>query len=417
MTRILAACALLVCCAVAGADDWPAWRGPTGQGYCFEKNVPMKWSATENVKWKIKLDHPGYSTPIVWKEKIFVTLATPDGSVRSLYCLDRADGKQLWKKDVPHNEKEMTWQGTYPYAHASPTTDGERVVVSFGSAGMHCYDLTGKELWKRTDLGSWQHSFGNSSSPVLYEDLCILYCGPNSNKGRNYIIAVNKTTGKTVWEAPFKSAGMAKAGFFWGTPTIVKVEGKDQMLACGDYTFKGFDPKTGKELWHCDGLMEYIYTSPLYSPKHNIAVAMSGFSKSALAVKLGGSGDITKDRLWHHPQNNQRVGSGIIVGDHVYILEDNGTPKCLEIESGKQVWEADKRSFSTNWGSMVHVDGKLYCMMRNGDTAIFAASPKYQVLALNRLSKGEFTNSSPAISNGEIFLRTNAHLWCISEKK
>src|ERR1043166_5437288 len=184
MRRFLACLVLFGCSVAVRADDWPAWRGPTGQGYCFEKNLPLKWSEKENVKWKIKLDHPAYSTPIIWKDKIFLTLGTPDGKTRSLYCLDRADGKHIWKKDVSFKDNEMTWQGNYPYCHASPVTDGERVVVSFGSAGMYCYDLAGKELWKRTDLGSWQHAFGNSSSPVLFEDLCILYCGPNGQIGR-----------------------------------------------------------------------------------------------------------------------------------------------------------------------------------------------------------------------------------------
>jgi outer membrane protein assembly factor BamB len=419
MNRIVALFALLSLSTFAVADDWPAWRGSTGQGYCFEKNLPTKWSEKENVKWKIKLDHPGYSTPIVWKEKIFVTLATPDGKVRSLYCFDRADGKQLWKADVKFAGQERTWQGNYPYCHASPVTDGERVVVSFGSAGLYCYDLAGKELWNRTDLGEWQHAFGNSSSPVLHDDLCLQYCGPNESKGPNTLLAVNKTTGKTVWTSDFKNGGAKGAGFFWGTPTIVKIDGKDQILACGDYRFHGFDFKTGKEIWFCEGLMEYIYTSPLYSPELGIGVAMSGYNKSGLAVKInpGAKGDITKDRLWHHPQNNQRVGSGIIVGEHCYILEDNGTPRCYELKTGKQLWEAEKRPAGANWGSMVHADGKLYCLTRDGSTVIFAASPKYQVLATNRLIAGEFTNSSPAISNGEIFLRTNRYLWCISEKK
>jgi len=226
------------------------------------------------------------------------------------------------------------------------------------------------------------------------------------------LLAVKQSNGETVWEKAEKVTS-------WGTPVLVKIDGMDQMLYCPEYQLKSVDPKTGKELWHCDGLMEYVYTSPLYSPELKIAVAMSGFNKSALAVTVGGAGDITKQRLWHHPQNNQRVGSGIIVGDHVYILEDNGTPKCIELKSGKEVWQVKKGAnpTGTNWGSMVHSEGKLYCMARDASTLIFAARHKYEVLAHNRLAKGESTYSSPAISNGEIFLRTNQHLWCISAKK
>lgn len=409
MKRDLFTLAILVVVAhLARADDWPAWRGSTGQGYCFEKNLPTTWSAKENVKWKVSLPHPGNSTPVVWKDRVLLTIANKGGSVRSLICFDRADGKQLWKNDVAYADKERNWTQDW-YANASPATDGERVIVSYGSAGMYCYDFDGKELWKRTDLGKWEHAFGNASSPVLYGDLCILWCGPNDGPSGNSLLAVNKKTGVTVWETPEKASS-------WGTPIIVSIGGKDQMLYCPAYQLKSVDPTTGKELWHCDGLMEYVYTSPLYSPKHKIAVAMSGYMKSALAVKVGGVGDITKNRLWHHPKNTQRVGSGIIIGDHVYILEENGAPRCYELVSGKEVWRVDKRPAGVNWGSMVHADGKLYVLTRDASTLIFKASPQYELLATNRLGAGESTNSSPAISNGDIFLRTNQNLWCISAK-
>ena len=422
MKRILAVLWLLAFGAFAHADDWPAWRGPTGQGHCTEKNLPLKWSATDNVKWKIKLAEPGNSTPIVWKDKIFLTMAKKGGNLRSLVCFDRADGKQLWRNDIAYPETEQNWTTDW-YANSSPTTDGERVIVSFGSAGMVCYDLAGKELWKRTDLGKWQHQFGNASSPVLYHDLCILYRGPDKLKGQTGLIAVDKKTGKTVWQKD-ETALWKKdpAAGFWGTPIIVPIDGKDQLLYSPGYSLNGVDPKTGDKLWHCDGLLEYVYNSPLYSPEQKVAVAMSGFFKSDLAVQVGGSGDITKDRLWLHPKNDQRVGSGVIVGDHLYIYEEATQeraigPKCYELKTGKEVWQLEKKVGGTNWGSMVHADGKLYVLTRDGSTLIFAASPKYQLLATNRLGNGETTNSSPAISNGEIFLRTNQHLWCISEKK
>jgi outer membrane protein assembly factor BamB len=400
------------------AADWPAWRGPSGQGFCEEKNVPLKWSGNENVKWKITLDHQGNSTPIVWGDRIFLTQANKGGTERSLLCFARADGKRLWQKDVAYPDKERNWNESW-YANASPVTDGERVVVSFASAGMYCFDFDGKELWKRTDLGKWEHQFGNGSSPVLYGDLAILWCGPNADKGRNFLLAVNKKTGDTVWEHDEKMGS-------WSTPLIVNVNGQDQLLlgmsldvkgAPDPKTgyLKGFDPKTGKVLWHSHGLDSYVYTSPLYA--NGIAVAMSGYGGAALAVKLGGSGDITEDRLWKHPRNTQRVGSGMIVGDHVYIVEENGVPHCYELKTGAEAWNVEKRpGGSTTWGSMVHAAGRLYVLMRNGDTLVFAANPKYELLTINRLGGGESTNSSLAISNGDIFIRTFKHLWCIGEK-
>ncbi len=405
MRSTIAALIVATVSALAFAADWPAWRGPTGQGYCSEKDLPLKWSKTENVKWKVPLQEPGNSTPVIWGDKIFMTEGNKGGTLRSLLCLAKADGKLLWRKDVEYPDKERNWNDRW-YCNASPAVDGERVVVSFASAGMYCYDFAGKELWKRTDLGKWEHQYGNGSSPVLYRDPAILWCGPNEKEGRNFLLAVNKRTGATVWEHDEK-------GGSWGTPLITQVNGQDQLILGVPFKLKGFDPSTGKELWFCDGLTLLVYTSALYG--NGIAVSMSGYGGAALAVKLGGSGDITKDRLWHHPRNIQRVGSGIIIGEHVYILEETGVPHCYELTTGKEVWQVEKRPPGATWSSMVHSDGRLYVMTKQGDTHVFAANPKYELLATNRL--GEPTNASIAVSNGELYIRTDKHLWCISEKK
>jgi outer membrane protein assembly factor BamB len=392
----------------ARADNWPAWRGPTGQGFCEEKNIPLDWSATKNVKWKIPLSEPGNSTPIIWKDKIFLTQANNGGTKRSLLCLNKADGKQLWQKDVAYDEKERNWNPSW-YANASPMTDGERVVVSFGSAGVYCYDFEGKELWKRTDLGKWEHQFGNSASPVIYDDLVIQWCGPNEKEGRNFLLGMDKKTGKSVWEHNEKEGS-------WATPVITKIDGKDQLVLATGPRLKGFEPKSGKELWSCEGLQSYVYPSALIS--NGIAVGMSGYGKSSLAVKLGGSGDITKDRLWLHPKPaNQRVGSGMIVGEHCYIIDENGIPRCYELQTGKNLWEDVDKLKSLTWGSLVHAEGRFYIMLRNGDTVVFAAKPKFEILSINSLERGTQTNSSPALSDGEIFLRTFKNLYCISAKK
>lgn len=401
---------------IALADNWPAWRGPTGQGHSAEKNPPLKWSTTENVRWKTKLSNPGNSTPIVWGDRVFVTQATTGGKVRSLMAFDRATGKELWKNDVPYGEKEASWKPTW-YANASPATDGERVVVSFGSAGMYCYDLAGKELWKRTDLGTWEDPFGNSSSPIFHQDMAILWCGPNRTKGRNFLLAVDKKTGKTVWEQD-ESFGS------WMTPIVVDVKGQDQLLLAYsrdvkkeplDKTgyFKGFDPKSGKEIWRAQGVNSYVYSSPLYA--NGIGVIMSGYQGAAFGLKLGGTGDITENRVWVHPKNVQRVGSGVIVDGNVYMIDENGTPRCYDLQSGKNHWENADRLPGSTWGSLIAVDGRLFVMMNDGTTHVMKASPKFELLASNRLE--ESTNSSPVFSNGEFFLRTFDHLWCIGEKK
>jgi len=409
---------LAVCLPTARADNWPAWRGPTGQGQVEEKNLPLKWSATENVKWKISLENQGNSTPIIWGDKIFMTQANKGGTVRSLLCLARADGKEVWKKDVAYDAKEKNWNESW-YCNASPTTDGERVVACFGSAGVYCYDLDGKELWKRTDLGKWEASFGNSASPVLHGEMVIQWCGPNDGKGENYLLAMNKKTGETIWKHD-ESYGS------WSTPLVVKVDGKDQIILGQSRDVKnapeakwgslhGFDPKDGKVIWSCQGLNSYVYTSALFG--NGVAVSMSGYGGSALAVKLGGTGDITKDRLWMHPKPaGQRVGSGVIVGEHVYMVDEAGIAHCYELTTGKDLWESEKLKGQT-WGSLIHSDGRLYLLMKNGDTHVLAAKPKFELLATNTFGTGEQTNSSVAVSNGELFIRTFKHLYCIAGKK
>ena len=416
----------LLLAGTAVADDWPGWRGAGGQGQCAEKNLPLTWSPTQNVKWKVALPGAGSSTPAVWGDKVFITQATeytppPKGSnggpakaaKRSLHCYARADGRLLWQADVAYDEIEQT-HPTNPFCSASPAVDGERVIVSHGSAGIYAYDFAGKELWKH-DAGKMDHIWGNASSPVLYEDLVILWIGPGQNSG---LVALDRKTGAKKWEHPEPGpADPKKYDGSWGTPIVVKVDGKDQLLAGVPRALKGFDPKTGKELWKCEGLGNLVYTSPLYAD--GIAVQLSGVHGPGLAVKVGGAGDITKDRLWHHAkQNPQRIGSGVIVGEHLYILEESGTPHCYELKTGNEVWEAqmDKRPGGGGaWASMLHSDGRLYVPSRGGTIQVFAANPKFELLASNRL--GEHTDASIAVSNGELFIRTYKSLWCIAEKK
>jgi outer membrane protein assembly factor BamB len=389
------------------AGDWPAWRGPTGQGHSDDTAIPLTWSDTENVKWKVPLAFQGNSTPIVSGKKIFLTQANNKGATRSLLCLSRTDGKLLWKKDVAYADKEQSWNPNW-YSNSSPVTDGKRVVVSFASAGMYCFDMDGKELWKRTDLGSWQHKFGSGSSPILYGDTAILFCGPNEKTGRNFLLSVSKETGKTVWEHDEKFGS-------WGTPLIVKHDGQDQLLLGTQPMLKGLDPKTGKELWKCDGYNKYVYASPLYG--NGTVVGMTGYNGQAFAATLGGKGDITGDRLWLHPRATQRVGSGVVIDNHIYIVEENGIPHCYDLNTGAEVWQVKKRpNGGKTWGSMVYANARLYVLMKNGSTLVFAAGPKYELLATNKLAPETATNSSLAVSDGEIFLRTFKNLYCITQK-
>jgi outer membrane protein assembly factor BamB len=416
MVRWFKAAALVLCCATtAFADNWPMWRGPDGQGHCAEKDLPVKWGP-ENVRWKVELPERGNSTPVVWGDRVFITQATEKSTKRAVMCFAR-DGKLLWKQETKYTEKEPTHQ-TNPYCSGSPATDGERVMANLGSAGTVCYDMDGNELWRK-DHGKLIHIWGNSVSPILHGDLCVLWAGPGSVQK---LLAVEKKTGKTVWEhdEPGGKAGDGRPYVgSWSTPIIVRVADHEELLLGVPEKLKGFDPKTGKELWSCDGLRNnakdlLVYTSPAYAD--GVVAAMAGFGGASLAAKAGGSGDVTgTHRLWYHPQNAQRIGSPVIVGEHVYIVDEGGTAHCLELKTGRDLWKGE-RIPGTTWSSPVSADGRLYLPTKEGNVVVLAARPKFEVLATNSLD-GETIMASPAISDGDIFIRTHKHLWCISARK
>ncbi|HEY8504031.1 MAG TPA: PQQ-binding-like beta-propeller repeat protein [Gemmataceae bacterium] len=405
---------LLACGGAAAAENWPAWRGPTGQGVSSEKDVPLKWSATENVRWKLPLPEPGNSTPIVWGDRVFITQSLDKGARRAVLCIDRAGGKVLWQRDVPY-EGEEPKHATNTYCAASPVTDGERVVASHGSAGMVCYDFEGNELWRK-DLGPMLHVWGNASSPILYENLAILWAGPGE---RQFLVALDKKTGEEVWrhDEPGGKFGNSNREWIgsWATPVVVNVAGRDELILPVPKKLKAFDPKTGKELWSCDGLTDLAYNSPVCSAD-GIVVAMSGFHGAALAVRAGGSGDVTAThRLWHHPRRNpQRIGSAVIAGEHAYLINASGEAQCFELKTGADVWEKEKLP-GTFWSSAVLVGERIYVTSQDGETVVLAAGTKApQILARDPLK--ETTRASIAVSGGDIFIRTYKHLWCIGGK-
>jgi outer membrane protein assembly factor BamB len=418
-TRCFRQLPLLAALAVSApvfADNWPQWRGPAGTGVSAEKNLPLHWGTNENVRWRVPLPERGNSTPIVWGKRVFLTQAAENR--RMLMCFNRADGKLLWQSGVTYPEKESTHE-TNPLCSASPVADGERVIASFASAGLYCYDFDGKELWHR-DLGRQAHIWGNGASPIIHGDLCTLNFGPGE---RTFLIAVNKKTGETVWQVdePGGDSGQEKPGEkpnwvgSWSTPIVIKVNGREELIMTWPRRAAAYDPKTGQELWTCGGLNPLVYTSPLYS--EGTIVAMGGFMGVSLAARADGNGDVTQTRrLWHHPKTKQRIGSGVIHNGHIYILNDPGVAECYELKTGKLVWEerlAGKGPDNSSWSSIVLADGRLYVINHSGDTFVLKASPKFELLATNSL--GETDNASLAVSDDDIFIRTHKALWCIRE--
>jgi len=400
----------------AWADNWPAWRGPRGDGVSEEQKLPLTWSRTENIRWKVPLPGPGNSTPIVWGERVFITQALEGGSRRAVIAFHRADGKKLWQQEVPCQVKETSNRHNPPCS-ASPVTDGSAVYVYFASAGVVAYDLDGTKLWRR-DLGPVLHKWGNGSSPVLYKDLLIVFHGPGEP---TFLTALDKRTGKIVWK---KEETAINSGVFgsWSTPVIVKTPERHELVMPlpgdrigGEGLFKAYDPATGDELWRCQGLGNEIYAMPVVSSAGDLVVGISGHNGPLLAVRHGGKGDVTAShRLWRQAgKNPQRIGSGILHDGRLYLADAPGLVECLDAKSGRELWK--ERLDGNLWGSMLLAGGTLYVTNLEGTTFVLSASPKYELQATNAL--GEPTYAALAASNGELFLRTYEHLYCIGGRK
>ena len=414
MKRTLIALAGLALLSVqAHADNWPAWRGPLGNGISTEKNLPLTWSATDNVRWKFALPDAGNSTPIIWNEHVFLTQALDGGKRRALIAFDRKDGKKLWQKELPCATVETTHKQNPPCS-ASAVTDGQAVYAWFASAGVVAYDFNGKQLWHR-DLGPIVSRWGNGSSPILYKDLLIVFHGPG--EPATFLIALDKRTGKTVWKSDETAINSPIFGC-WSTPIIAKVGGRDELIlplpgdkVGGDGMFKAYDPTTGKPLWTCKGLGTEIYAMPTISEKGDLVVAISGHNGPLLAVKPGGTGEVSP--AWRIAgKNPQRVGSGVFHQGRFFLADAPGFVECLDPKTGEPAWK--ERLDGNLWGSMLLADRKLYVTSLEGETFVLAAGPKYQLLSRNKL--GEAIYAAPAVSNGEIFLRTYKHLYCIKAK-
>lgn len=401
---------------------WPAWRGAGGGGVVEDAGVPLTWSEKENVVWKVELPDRGNSTPVIWGDSVFLTQAVEATKTRSTLCFHRSDGRLLWKQEIVYEKSEDT-HPTNPHCSASPVTDGERVIVCHGSAGVFCYDVAGKELWRR-DLGPQDYEWGSGSSPVLHGDLCILYFGPGD---KSEMVALDKRTGADVWrwKEPALTPTERTDGFrgnlpgmicTYSTPLLVRAGTRDELIMTFPGVMRSFDPATGKELWLCDGLNPLVYTSPIAG--EGVAIGMGGFFGTSIAVRLDGSaqGDVTAThRLWQTVRTKNRLGSGVIAGGHAYILNTDGFAECLEIQTGKQEYLERLTGIGPkgdSWSSMVLAGDRIYVFNQSGDGLVLKAAPKFEVLARNSIGN-ELTNSSPAISNGQIFLRTHKHLWCI----
>ncbi len=427
LPRLTIAVVSLLPVAVAAAN-WPSWRGPGQNQISSENRFPLEWvwskddpSRNKNILWRAPLPEPGNSSPIVWGDRVFVTQAMADGKRRTVICLDRAGGRQLWQSGVEFEGKD-TRHETNPHCSASPVTDGERVVASFASAGIVAYDFQGKQLWK-ADLGPQSHGWGQGSSPVIHGDLVIVYHGPGSGSALH---ALDKRTGGKRWSVPLPEEVPAERfdGFAgksngamgnFGTPLVVTASGRSEIVLPVSNKLRAFAPADGRPLWTCDGMNPLVYTSPSFGAGR--IVAMGGFFGAVICVEPGGAGDVTGKRLFYEQRHKKhRIGSPIIHDGHIYLAATEGFAQCLRLSTGELLWEERLKANgpdAATWGSMVMAGDRLYVANHSGDTLVLRAAPKFEVLATNPV--GELSNSTPALSDGQVFLRTHRALYCIAE--
>jgi outer membrane protein assembly factor BamB len=382
------------------AENWPQWRGPGGMGVSAETDLPVSWSDSENVAWKVDLDVRSHSSVVVWGDRVFLTGSRDGGHRRILFCYDRADGSVLWSREVVYNKDEPT-QEQNGYCTATPVTDGERVVALYGSAGVYCYDMQGEPLWGR-EFGDFFHTWGSSASPMIDGDVVYVYFGPAFE---DVLAALDKKTGETLWEKRFVIGG-------WSGPVLIDTGERRELVLCGSGRVKAFDPATGEPLWFVRGQKSTSINSPLWA--HGLLYSLAGGKSDAVAIRPGGKGDVTESHVVWTARGAPHIPSGIVYGDYLYMVTDSAVANCLNAKTGEAVWR--DRLGGRFRSSLAAGDGKLYVTNREGDTFVLKAGPEFEVLAVNSLSGDDF-QASPAISDGQIFIRADNRLYCIGGAK
>ncbi len=423
------------------ARNWHQWRGPDANGVASQGDPPIQWDATTNVKWKVPLQGHGSSTPIVWGDTLFVTSAvrtdrisdapTPDRQppevkiegvppltiepVPTHYhqflvsAFERSTGKELWKKvvaeEVPHRAHHLD----HGYASSSPTTDGKRLYVSFGSVGLFCLDFDGELIWKR-DLGDMEvaNDFGEVVTPVLYGDRLVAVM---DHLGQSFIEALSTTTGKTVW----KKERVELAS--WSTPLVAEYAGKVQVIVCGGDRVISYGLASGDTIWECGGLGKAIVASPIQVGE--LVYCMTGhLGDSLLAIRLDSTGDATdtKQVAWRTNKATSYVPSPIAYNEQLYFLRrSSGILSGLHAKTGKRVFGPTRLKLDGSvYASPVASAGRLYFVARDGTTLVIRHGDHLEVLATNRLD--ESIDASPVIVGNDLFLRGSKNLYCLSEK-
>jgi len=388
------------------AENWTGWRGPRGDGTSHEKNVPVKWSSNENIDWKTPIPGKGHASPIVWENYIFVVTAIKEKKQRILLCLNRKDGRILWQCVVLEAPLERI-NRLNSYASSTPVTDGRKIFVSFLDVDkmfIAAYDFDGNNIWE-VHPGVFASMHGYCSSPIIWKDKLIIN---GDHDGPSYIVALNRTNGQTIWKIPRPNKTRS-----YCTPIIRRIDGRNQMILSGTMCVASYDPDTGKQHWIVDGPTEQFVASLVYNGE--LLFMTCGYPEHYIqAIRPDGHGNVTDTHvLWQKERDCSYVPSPIVFGPYFLIVSDPGIATCFEAKTGKRFWrEKLGRHYSA---SLVSADGLVYFLSDKGIMTVVRPGPELDIVARNEL--GENTYASPAISNGQIFIRADKHLYCIGSGK
>jgi outer membrane protein assembly factor BamB len=389
-----------------GAQYWPRWRGPSGQGYTAPGTYANTWAPNRNVKWRVPVPGAGNSSPIVWGDRLYVTTAQNNGSRLSLLAFNRADGKLVWETPIPQQGVEWVHQKN-GHASATPTTDGRMIYASFGRHGLVGFDMTGKIVWHRK-FGPIDNYHGPAGSPVLYKDRVFLYQDHDgSPTQRAFVAAFDARTGATIWETP-RSQTVG-----WGTPVVINTGTRDELVVNSQQRVAAYDPDTGRELWTVRGMTFEVIPTPVVG--EGLIFASSGRAGPTLAIRPGGSGDVTATHVaWMTPKGSPFVPSGLVHDGLLYLVNDmQSILTVYEARTGTLVYQgrmgvAQREGFSA---SPVVVNNEIFVTNDEGETFVVKAGREFRLSHTNTL--GERTLASPALVDGIWYWRTAGHLIAI----